>query len=800
MLAGSGVGSVATAFSQQFLFAAAPLSALFVLNLLNHRRIEQASQETTEIAVAQLEHKVSNAIATLQKQVQGLPSPLHLATLRKDLQSRNQQAFHELFQNLQQLQQQVNGQISNPEWRFIPQELAQLQEQYALLADTLSGVRSSLDHLSPGTKLNQLETDISLFRSELLQLRTSLDTLSQEAKVGNARGLQDQITHLHRRLNNLPAPFDSNSLRQQVESIIKVMGDMATRRDLARLEAQLEKAVQNNEELEQTIAPVKVVTSILRKQVDTVMTRLNVFEEMLDPSSLANISSKSSVIEALKVSVNTLEQKISELPDSSDLGSLRFELEKFIVENIEPLQNQLEEVQQQTYDLGQQHKTLRDWVQRLPELLDASTLHNEVKFLSTRVEWAESSLIELQTQAEVSKPSSIHELVFDVKPQKLHDAESIAPTVHKILAEANRAVLERSLSEAQGRLIVVYPFPSPAVLDDEMIHLFRQFLDRKGCLDIGWGHLEQSEHPIPRAIDRRRTITPTSNTFLYNVLNQLTELKKHYPDQFRFKVLGTDEYFLVCDRTYAILGTDSLPMTSVTFPQAAMALRTTEATIIQTLVERFDEPTLTVNDALAYFNRAATRYDLGDHQGAIADYTEVLAIHPEHDVAFNNRALVRYDLGDKEGAIADFTQAIHHNSHNYLAYSNRGYVRSEMGDKLGAIEDYTFAIQLNSDYAPAYFYRGLARTRMQNKLGAIEDYTEVIRLNPQDASAYFYRGLASAKIGQRMEAIRDLRQAAQIFANQGDSANYQQTLNAIKKLHKTMVIGNTTQPLVSNGA
>lgn len=804
MLAGAGVGSVATAFSQQFLFAAAPLSALFVLNLLNHRRLEQTTHETTDLAVSRLDHKVSNAIAALQQQVQALPSPLHLATLRKDLQSRNQQAFQELAQNIQQLQQQTN----NPEWRFIPQELSQLQEQYALLADTLSGMRSDLDQLTPATKLENFEAELTSLKTELAQLSSSLNATTQEAKASNIRGLQDQITHLNRRLNNLPAPFDSNSLRQQVESLIKVMGDMANRRDLSRLEAQLEKLVQQNEDIEQTVTPLKVVTNIMRKQVDTVTTRLNVFEEMLNPASLVDISSKSSVLEALKVTVNDLEQKINGLPEAFDWANLRSELQELVTDNVEPLQHQLEAVQQQAYDLDQQHKTLRDWVQRLPELLNTSALQHEVKYLSTRVEWAESSLAEIQAREEWGKASA-YELVFDVAPQPPHAIDELAsddrPSPAMLASVTlptggSRAVLERSLAETQGRLIVVYPFPSATVLDSEMLEKFRQFLDRKGCLDIGWGHLEQSDQPVPRSIDRRRTITPTSNAFLYNILNQLTELKKHYPDQFRFKVLGTDEYFLVCDRSYAVLGTDSLSMTSVAFPEAAMALRTTEKHIIQALVERFDNPTLAPDDVLAYFNRAATRYDLGDHQGAITDYTEVLTIDPENDVAFNNRGLVRYDLSDKQGAIADFSEAISYNPQNYLAYSNRGYVRSELGDKLGAIEDYTFAIQLNPDHATAYFYRGLARTRMQNKLGAIEDYTEVLRLNPQDASAYFYRGLASAKIGQRMEAVRDLRQAAQLFANQGDSVNYQQTINAIKKLHKTMVIGAKNQPLVSNGA
>jgi tetratricopeptide (TPR) repeat protein len=360
-------------------------------------------------------------------------------------------------------------------------------------------------------------------------------------------------------------------------------------------------------------------------------------------------------------------------------------------------------------------------------------------------------------------------------------------------------MLEQALRSAADRVIAVYPFPSPEVLDDEMMRRFEEFLGQRGYLDIGWGHLGVENDRTPRSIADRRSISPVSNPFLFNRLNQLTELKKQYPDQLRFKVLGTDEYFLVCDRAYAVLGTQPVATTSLSFPEAAMGLRTTDASIIQTLIQRFENPVLNPHDTAAFFNRATARYDLGHRQGALSDYTAVLDVIPD-DVAFNHRGLVRYDMGDRPRALADFEAAIQHNPQNFVAYTNRGYVRSEQGDKLGAIADYTQAIQLQPDYAIAYFYRGLAQTRLQNKLGAIQDYTEVIRLTPDDASAYFYRGLANAKASQPMEAIRDLRQAAQLFADQGDTTNYQQTLAALKKLQKTVVIGGNGQSLVSNAA
>lgn len=796
MFLSSGVGSVAAVASQQVLYTAAPLSALLFLNLLNHRRLEQSAQEATDEAVSRVDKKLSGTIAALQQQVQAMPSPLHLASLRKDLQSRHQEAVGDLDRRLNQISQEVG----RPEWRTLPNDVLHLQSQYKALVNAIASVREALSRLDSPTpnRPETLRQEMAAFKSELARLKTTLANLNQEQPAQSHRLLQDQINHLNRRLNKLPAPFDANFLKQDVESLIKVVGEMAGRRDLARLEAQIEKLSKQNETLEQAVGSQKTVSTILKKEMATVASKIGIVENMLSLSSGA--LSRPSGLEALTATVNNLEQRVNQLPGTDDLNHLRTELQGLVTHHAEQLQQQFEVVQQHTQELGQQHQALREWVHRLPQILDSSALHTEVKYLATRVEWAESSLTELQSQVgprQADLPS--FELIFEMQPGTPINA-STAETVD-ISVQKSRSLLAGALDTAQARLVMVCPFPDPAVLDDAMIEHFQAFLNRKGCLDIGWGHLtERSDRVEPRSIDRRRGITPSKDHFLFHTLNQLTELKRQYPNQFRFKVMGTDEYFLVCDRTYAVLGAQSVATASVLFPKAAVGLRTSDPTVIQQLVARFDDPVLDAQDGAAYFNRAATRYELGDRQGAIADYTEVLRINPNDDVAYNNRGLARYDLGEKGAAIADFEDALQRNAQNYIASFNRGYIRAEQGDKLGAIEDYTYAIQCNPDYAPAYFYRGLARTRMQNKLGAIQDYTEVIRLHPDDAGAYFYRGLASAKIGQRMEAIRDLRQAAQLFEAQEDKANYQQTITALKKLQKTMVIGGLGKPLLSNEA
>lgn len=809
MLLGSGVGSIATVASQQVLYTAAPVSALLILNMLNHRRIERESQIQTSSAIAELDQKLSGSISTLQQQIQTLPSPLHLANLRKDLLNKNQEIFNDLNQKVQQLQQE----IAKPGWRTLPHEVNRLREQYSALVNSVAGVRESLSRVDTISQVEAVEAEIQQLKEEVAQLRVQPQGSANDQKLHHYRVLQDQINHLNRRLNKLPAPFDATALKQEVDSLIKVLSDMVSRRDLARVEAQLERLTQQESELEQTVVPLKIASGILKKQLDALAGKLATVEIAAPWISSSAPHLESEALAALKTTIHSLEERLAQVAHTSDLNNLRDEFQTLMATHLRPLQQQLDAVQQQTQDLGQQQRTLRDWVNHLPQLLDSSALQNEIKYLATRVEWAESTMVDLQTQVESAKrPQTDYELVFDVKARDqgsgigdrgLGDRPQ-SSTLNPQPLLSSRSLLEQALQTAQARLVLVSPFPDPAILDAAMFEQFRQFLDRHGCLDIGWGYLGEGptwqtspweNRSAPRSMNHRRMINPTDTPFLFNTLNQLTELKKQYPEQFRFKVLGTDENFLVCDRAYAILGSQSMATASVVFPTAAVGLRITNPEIIQRLVERFDHPVLRADDAVAYFNRATSRYDLGDRLGAIADYTQVLKTYPNDDITYNNRGLARYDLGDKEGAIADFQMAIQHNPDSYIAYCNRGVVRSELGDKLAAIEDFTHAIQLKPDYPLSYFYRGLARTRMQNRSGAIQDYNEVIRLQPDDAAAYLYRGLAYAKLGQPRKAMQDLQQAAQLFSDQGDIANYQQSLNALNKLQESVTSAESERSL-----
>ncbi len=175
-----------------------------------------------------------------------------------------------------------------------------------------------------------------------------------------------------------------------------------------------------------------------------------------------------------------------------------------------------------------------------------------------------------------------------------------------------------------------------------------------------------------------------------------------------------------------------------------------------------------------YDSRAYIRSSLGDRKGSLADLNEAIRLirlrPPSEDAevreienatsifyfsqVYNSIATCRYELGDKQGALADFNEAIRikpprEKFSPHFWYLGRGKVRADTGD---------------------------------NK-GAIADFTEVIRLQPDlIAEPYIERGKVRSKLGDKKGAIQDFQKAAQMSRKPGDEDDYKEALQQIQKL------------------
>ncbi len=77
----------------------------------------------------------------------------------------------------------------------------------------------------------------------------------------------------------------------------------------------------------------------------------------------------------------------------------------------------------------------------------------------------------------------------------------------------------------------------------------------------------------------------------------------------------------------------------------------------QEMIRLSDQVLRQAQSADAYVYRAYAKGELGDKQGAIADYNQALAINPRYRSSYRNRGIAKEVLGDLAGACADWRQA-----------------------------------------------------------------------------------------------------------------------------------------------
>lgn len=142
------------------------------------------------------------------------------------------------------------------------------------------------------------------------------------------------------------------------------------------------------------------------------------------------------------------------------------------------------------------------------------------------------------------------------------------------------------------------------------------------------------------------------------------------------------------------------------------------------------------SSAPAYFYRGLAKADLGDGQGAIADFDKVLEIDPQVVVAYINRAIAKRKLGDNRGAIIDFDKALAINSKMAISYNGRGVAKRNLGDIKGAIADYSQALAIDPQGVDAYRNRGIAYELLGDLKSACKDWRSSASLGDREAGEW----------------------------------------------------------------
>ena len=147
------------------------------------------------------------------------------------------------------------------------------------------------------------------------------------------------------------------------------------------------------------------------------------------------------------------------------------------------------------------------------------------------------------------------------------------------------------------------------------------------------------------------------------------------------------------------------------------------------------------------FNNRGIAYRLkGDHERAIADYSQAIKLNAKFAAAHNNRGVAYDHRGEYDRAIADYDQA--------LKLAPSAYDR--------AIDDYNQAIKLKSDFAAAFDNRCWARAVLGVLKPALADCNQALRLMPKNAATLGSRAFVFLKMSRFDAAVSDYDAALQI--------------------------------------
>jgi Tfp pilus assembly protein PilF len=753
--------------TQNIAFASAPLTAAVALGLLGRSRLEQRLSQADQTLLRQ-NRLISRKVINLGKQVTALPSPEALTNFQRSVMDRNDRAFFRFAHELKLVKKEVEQRLAAmeiPDLSQINQDICQLQDQYVYLTSSLESLTSYVQRLSTLPRVEAAEAQISTLKTEVMQMRVTLETLGSDTKT-TVSHLQDTIHHFDRRLRQLPVTLDPQHLKEEVQELIKAVAELVPRHEFDNLVSRLQ-------ELSQQQTTLAHALKRLRPGQDAApLAGEDRFQREFAAATLE------AEMERLSASLEHLEQH---LQVGIDPAHIQTHLQRLVTSYTDAFtqtwQSQLIQVETLTEQLQTRQQQL---IQQVEQGMQANAPAQDLlSQLASRLSWTEDALQTLSSQVNATSPLATTD---PTQSQWIIDFPGAAEAGRS----ASRRALEAALDWAHHRLLLVWPWSADLDLDEALVYRFRQVLARQCQLEIGWCHRgNRQEGRLVRSISLRWGSEPAQMKTLKLALNRLMPLRQSYPDRFRFKILGTDESFLVCDRTLAIVGLRELQTRNSVFPHLDLKLQTTDPSVVQALAERFENPVIAAEDGAAFFNRGTTRYDLRDQPGAIADYTQVIAIEPHNGVAYNNRGVALVDLGQMEAAEDDFTQAIALSPDLFAAYCNRGWLRLEKNRYQAAVADFSKAIDLDPQSPMPYLYRGSAIQKQGDLTAAIEDYDRAVQWGDETALPYFFRSAAYDKQGDRQQAIADLEKAQHQLQAQGDEQilpTVERTLNRLKQI------------------
>jgi len=604
-LLGSIAGSAVSLTSQQVIFTSAPLTLAISLNLLNRHRLEQR----TNAAVTQVNKQFSNDVQSIHTSIQSLPPPPkafdsaplnhQIAEVQQfitNLQGKTTAAIGEVHQDLNSQVESLHTALRALPAPSEPVDLTVIEAAISTLeakvqAIDLNSITSSIVQLQTG-----LQSDKIPIKAEIVRLKDQLDVLTQEFNTRlepkEIKELKDALIDVQQRLNELPLLLQTETvaLRTTTQELSQTIKKLAPRKEVAEQMAKLGDQIQS--------LPTPATQEML-SGFQAVIARLESRLVSLEAIDLEPFHNHISQLrkdlheseDLLLLEIEQLNQKVIDFPKLS-------ELEK----RVENLDSSTADLHDRTQNLAQMEQQLQV-VQQLSTWLDERTnklVHRCIQDLdqvqqlqlsvaeTVKVSDLEPRLLRLSRGISSQIDAAVEGRVNEINKQ----LEKFQPSYeYRLVINRNdsRSVLIEALEKAQEQLIIVCPWLTQSGINHEVRQRFREALSRNVCIDIGWGYLGDMDQATQ--ITRQqllRNVKRTDRSWVYAALSDLERLEQEYKGQFRLRLLGTHEKFLVCDRTFAMVGSHNVLTSGDSSAEREVGVYTTDSHIVEDLRNHFN--------------------------------------------------------------------------------------------------------------------------------------------------------------------------------------------------------------------
>ena len=131
--------------------------------------------------------------------------------------------------------------------------------------------------------------------------------------------------------------------------------------------------------------------------------------------------------------------------------------------------------------------------------------------------------------------------------------------------------------------------------------------------------------------------------------------------------------------------------------------------------------------------RAQVRDKMGDKEGAVADYTQMLERNPAHQSSRLKRLHLLYGLKRYQEALDDCEILIKAQPENVRLYQVEAMLFESLDRPKDAVSSYTKAIDLDGTNPKYYFNRGQIKLVLQDEKGSCKDFKKSVALGGEKA-------------------------------------------------------------------